>query len=70
MNRQLVAFQEYALWDTTVLNATLKDMNRVVFEVKENVALSDAEIFIWVFDNWLLEVTGEIEDLKTLLISI
>ena len=64
MNRQFVALQEYALWDTAVLNATLKNMNCVIFKIKEDIALSDPEILIWVFDNWLLEVGCEIEDLK------
>ena len=59
----LVAFQKYSLRNATVFNSALNDVNCVVVEVVVNDALSDSVVLVGVLNNWLLEVTIELEDL-------
>ena len=59
-----MAFQKYALRDTTVLNPLLNDMHRIVLKVVVECAFADSEVFIRVFNYWFLEVTAELKDLK------
>ena len=62
--RKPVALQEDALRDTGVLNTWLNDVESVVFEVVENNAIADAEVFIRILNNRLLEVCLELKYLK------
>ena len=62
--RKLVSLEEDALGDTRVLNARLDDVKGVVIKVIEDDALADAEVFVGVFDDGLLEESVELEDLQ------
>jgi len=61
---KLVSLKENTLRNSWILNAILNDVQCVVFEVEVDDAFAYAEVFIAVFNNWLLEVGFEIEDLK------
>jgi hypothetical protein len=53
------------LGNTAVLNSIFEDMQSIVVKVVVNSALADTIVFCWVFNNWLLEITLEMEDLST-----
>jgi hypothetical protein len=38
-------------------------MKSAIFKVVVDGALADSVVFIWVFDDWLLEVSTEVKDL-------
>ena len=62
--RQLVALEENTLRHTGVLNTWFDDVQGVILEVVEDVAVADAEVLVGVLDDWLLEVSVELEHLK------
>ena len=59
-----MSLKENALRNTRVSNFGLEDVSGVIFKVVVDGALAKAVVFIWVFNNGLLEVGGEIKDLK------
>ena len=61
---ELVSLKEDALRDTSVLNTLLNDVDGVIVEVVVDGALSDSIVLGRVFDNWLLEVSFEVKNLK------
>ena len=62
---QLVSFQNDALWNTGIFNSWLDDVDRIIVKVVEDNALADSEVFVPVFDHWLLEVSVEFEYLNS-----
>jgi len=42
-------------------------MKSAIFKVVVDGALADSVVFIWVFDDWLLEVSTEVKDLTVIL---
>lgn len=61
-----MSLQEDSLRDSGVLNAALNDVNSIVIKVVVYDALADSIVLRCVFDNWLLEVGLEVENLKKL----
>jgi hypothetical protein len=60
-----MSLEEDTLGNTAVLNSIFEDMQSIVVKVVVNSALADTIVFCWVFNNWLLEITLEMEDLST-----
>ena len=58
-----LAFQESALWNARVDLLGLSDHDRLVFQVVENGNFPDFGVFEAAFNNVLLEVTVESQDL-------
>lgn len=50
-----MSLKENALWDTRVLNSWLKNMNGIVIKIVVQNAFSDSEVFVAIFNDWLLE---------------
>jgi len=50
---------EDALWNTGILNSWFNNVDSVILEVIEDNAMSDSVIFVWVFNDWFLEVSLE-----------
>ena len=61
---ELVSLEEDALRDASVLYALLNDVDCIIIEVVVDGALSDPVVFGRVFDDWLLEVSFEVKNLK------
>lgn len=59
-----MTFQKDTLWYSSILNSWFNNVNGIVIQVVENNAFTNSEIFIWVFDNWFLEVSVEFKNLK------
>ena len=59
-----MALEEDSLWDTSVLNAVLDDVDGVILKVVVEDALADAVVLVGILNDWLLEVNFEIENLK------
>ena len=59
-----MSLQENSLWDTGVLNSVLDDVDGVIIKVVEDDALSNSEVLVGVFNDWLLEIGEEFKDLK------
>ena len=64
LNWKLVSLKENTLRNSWILNAVLNDVHCVVFKVEVYDAFADAKVFVAVFNNWLLEIGFEIENLK------
>ena len=62
---QLVSLHKDALWNTGVLNSWLDDVDSVIIKIVINDALANSEIFIWILNDWLLEVCVEFENLNS-----
>jgi hypothetical protein len=58
-----VSLQEYALWDSGVLYSRLDDVDGVIVEIVVDDALSNSIVFVGIFDNWLLEIAMEAQNL-------
>lgn len=58
-----MAFQKYTLWNSTIFNLVFNDVYGIIFKVVVYYTLSDSVVFIWVFNDWLLEIGVELEDL-------
>jgi len=58
-----VSLHEDSLWNSGVLNSWLDNVDGVVIEVIEDGALSKSVVLIGVFNNWLLEISGETQNL-------
>lgn len=59
-----MALEEDALGHTCVLNSRLDDVQGVVLEVVVDDACADTIVLVRVLDDWLLEVSVELEHLK------
>ena len=59
-----MSLEEDALRDARVLYARLNDVDGVIVEVVEDGALPDSVVLSCVFDNWLLEISFEVKNLK------
>ena len=59
-----MSLEEDALRDTRVLHARLNDVDGVIVEVVEDGALPDSVVLGRVFDDWLLEISFEVKNLK------
>jgi hypothetical protein len=57
---KFVSLKENTLRNSWILNAIFNDMHCVVFEIEVDDAFANAEVFIAVLNNWLLEVSFEI----------
>jgi len=64
---ELVSLHEDSLWDSRVLDSWLDDVNGIIVKIVVNGALSNSEILVGVFYNWLLEVTIEAQNLSVIL---
>lgn len=58
-----MSLKEDALRYTTVLYSFLNDVHSIIVKIVKENAFSYSEVFIWVFDNWFLEITLEFQDL-------
>ncbi len=58
-----MSLKENSLGDSGVFNSFFNDVECVVVQIVVDDALSDSVVFIGVLDNWLLEVTVEVQDL-------
>ena len=58
-----MSFEEDSLRDAGVLNSGFNDVQSVVFQIVVDNALADSEVFVFVFNNSLLEVGIELQDL-------
>lgn len=61
--RNLVALQEDALWDPTVLHLLLNYVKGVIVQVVVYYALSYSVVLVRVLYNWLLEVGRKVQHL-------
>jgi hypothetical protein len=61
--RDFVSLEEDALRYTRVLKPFLDDVQSVIFEIVVDNALSDSEVLVWIFNDGLLEVGIELQDL-------
>lgn len=61
---QLMSLEEDALWNTSVLNSWLNDVDGVIIEIVVDDAFSESEILIGILDNWLLEIGIKAQNLK------
>ena len=58
-----MSLQKDSLWHSRVLNSWLDDVDGVIVKVVVDDAFSDSVVFVWVFNNWFLEVSVEAENL-------
>jgi len=63
-SRDLVALEEDSLGDSGVLNTVLNDVHGVVIKVVVDNATTNTVVFSGVFNNGLLEVGLEVENLN------
>ena len=56
---ELVSLHEDSLWNSGVLNSWLDDVDGIVIKIVVDSAFSDSVVLIGIFNNWLLEITGE-----------
>jgi len=54
-----VSLHEDSLWNSRVLNSWLDDVDGIVIKIVVDSAFSDSVVLIGIFNNWLLEITGE-----------
>jgi hypothetical protein len=54
---KLMSLQKDSLWNSGVLNSWLNNMDCVIVEVVVDDALSNSVVFVWIFDDWFLEVS-------------
>ena len=59
-----MSLEEDALRDTRVLYALLNDVDGIIVEIVEDGALPDPVVLGRVFDDWLLEISFEVKNLK------
>ena len=59
-----MSLEEDALRDTSVLYTLLNDVNGIIVKVVVDGALPDPIVFSRVFDDWLLEISSEVKNLK------
>jgi len=60
---KLMSLQKDSLRHSRVLNSWLDDVDGVIVKVVVDDAFSDSVVFVWVFNNWFLEVSVEAENL-------
>jgi hypothetical protein len=58
-----MSLEENSLWNSGVFNSVLNDVDGVIIKIVEDNALSDSEVFIGIFNNWLLEISVEFKNL-------
>lgn len=56
---KLMSLQEDSLWNTSVLNSGLNDVDCVIIKVVVDDALSDPKVLVWILNDWFLEVGFE-----------
>jgi hypothetical protein len=56
---ELVSLHEDSLWNSGVLNSWLDNVDGIVIKIVVDSAFSDSVVLIGIFNNWLLEITGE-----------
>jgi hypothetical protein len=54
-----VSLHEDSLWNSGVLNSWLDNVDGIVIKIVVDSAFSDSVVLIGIFNNWLLEITGE-----------
>ena len=54
-----MSLQEYSLWNASVFNSWLDDVDRVVIKIVKDDALANSEILIFILNDWFLEVSME-----------
>ena len=58
-----MSLEEDTLWDTWILDSWLNDVESIVIQVEVDDAFSHTVVFVLVLNDWLKEVTFEVEDL-------
>ena len=58
-----MSLKEDTLWDTWILDSWLNDVESIIIQVKVDDAFSHTVVFVLVLNDWLKEVTFEVEDL-------
>ena len=58
-----MSLEEDTLWDTWILDSWLNDVESIIIQVKVDDAFSHTVVFVLVLNDWLKEVTFEVEDL-------
>ena len=61
---ELVSLEEDSLRDAGVLYTLLNDVDGIIVEVVVDGALPDSIVLGRVFDDWLLEISSEVKNLK------
>jgi hypothetical protein len=64
---KLMSLQKDSLWHSRVLDSWLDDVDGVIVKVVVDDAFSDSVVFVWIFNNWFLEVSIEAENLSVVL---
>lgn len=59
-----MTLKENTLGDARVLDAGFEDVNGVVLKVVVDGALAETVVLAGAFNDWLLEVSREVEDLE------
>jgi hypothetical protein len=62
-DKDLVSFEEDTLRDTTVLNSVFQNVEGIIIEIIVNSAFADAVVFIRIFNDGLLEIGLEVQNL-------
>ena len=58
-----MSLEEDTLWDTRILDSWLNDVESIIIQVEVDDAFSHTVVFVLVLNDWLKEVTFEVEDL-------
>ena len=58
-----MSLEEDTLWDTWIFDSWLNDVESIVIQVEVDDAFSHTVVFVLVLNDWLKEVTFEVEDL-------
>ena len=58
-----MSLEEDTLWDTWILDSWLNDVESIIIQVEVDDAFSHTVVFVLVLNDWLKEVTFEVEDL-------
>jgi hypothetical protein len=56
-----MTLEEDTLWNSTVLNSGLEDVQSIVIKIVINNAFADSVVFVRILNDWFLEVSVEVE---------
>jgi hypothetical protein len=62
-DEDLVSLEEDTLRDTAILNSVFQNVESIIIEIIVNSAFADAVVFIGVFNDGLLEIGLEVQNL-------
>jgi hypothetical protein len=62
-DEDLVSLEEDTLRDTAILNSVFQNVESIIIEIIVNSAFADAVVFIGIFNDGLLEIGLEVQNL-------